>query len=36
MKKLKALGVGELFPPGTPMQEIADYISGWVKENRSF
>jgi methylmalonyl-CoA mutase C-terminal domain/subunit len=36
MNKLKEQGVGQLFPPGTPMQEIADYISGWVKENRSF
>jgi methylmalonyl-CoA mutase C-terminal domain/subunit len=36
MKKLKEQGVGQLFPPGTPMQEIADYIKGWVKENRSF
>ena len=36
MQKLKAPGVGELFPPGTPMHEIADYIRNWVKDNRSF
>ena len=36
MQKLKAQGVGELFPPRTPMHEIADYIRQWVKENRSF
>ncbi len=36
MQKLKAQGVGELFPPGTPMHEIADYIRNWVKDNRSF
>src|ERR1044071_3626409 len=34
MKKLKDQGVGQLFPPGTPMLEIADYIKGWVKANR--
>ena len=36
MKNLRAQGVGQLFPPGTPMQEIAEYISKWAKENRSF
>ena len=36
MKKLNALGVGKLFAPGTPTSEIADYIKGWVKENRNF
>jgi methylmalonyl-CoA mutase C-terminal domain/subunit len=36
MNKLNELGVGKLFPPGTPTTEIADYISGWVKENRDF
>jgi len=34
MKALNEAGVGRLFPPGTPMSEIADYIRGWVKENR--
>jgi methylmalonyl-CoA mutase C-terminal domain/subunit len=36
MKKLKAQGVGELFPPGTTTIEIADYIRHWVNEHRSF
>ena len=36
MKALNAQGVGRLFPPGTPTKEIADYITGWVQEHRSF
>lgn len=36
MKKLNAMGVGKLFAPGTPTSEIANYIKGWVKENRKF
>ena len=36
MQQLNKLGVGKLFAPGTPTAEIAGYISGWVKENRSF
>ena len=36
MNKLNELGVGKLFPPGTPTTEIAEYITGWVKENRDF
>src|SRR5207237_4050486 len=36
MKTLNEQGVGRLFPPGTPTSEIADYITNWVKENRSF
>ncbi|MEO6814811.1 MAG: cobalamin B12-binding domain-containing protein [Ginsengibacter sp.] len=36
MKKLKELGVGELFPPGTSTITIADYIKKWVLENRNF
>ena len=36
MVALKAIGVGELFAPGTTTIEIADYIKQWVKENRSF
>jgi methylmalonyl-CoA mutase, C-terminal domain len=36
MKTLHEMGVGELFAPGTPTSEIADYIKKWVKENRSF
>ena len=33
---LKKLGVGDLFPPGTPTPKIAEYIKQWVKENRPF
>lgn len=36
MKKLKELGVGELFPPGTTTTTIADYIKDWVIKNRNF
>ncbi|MEO6682385.1 MAG: cobalamin B12-binding domain-containing protein [Ginsengibacter sp.] len=36
MKKLKEMGVGELFPPGTTTTTIADYIRDWVKKHRSF
>jgi len=36
MKSLNKLGVGKLFPPGTPTSEIADYIKDWVRANRNF
>jgi methylmalonyl-CoA mutase C-terminal domain/subunit len=36
MTELKALGVGELFPPGTTTAEIVKYITGWVHEHRNF
>ena len=36
MQTLRASGCGELFPPGTPTAQIADYIKRWVKEHRSF
>ncbi|MDQ3278373.1 MAG: cobalamin B12-binding domain-containing protein [Bacteroidota bacterium] len=36
MKILNSQGVGKLFAPGTPTTDIADYITAWVKENRSF
>ena len=36
MQQLRSQGCGELFPPGTPTAQIADYIKGWVKEHRSF
>lgn len=36
MNKLKEMGVGELFDPGTPTSEIADYIKQWVLRNRNF
>src|SRR5574338_557374 len=35
MKQLNEMGVGKLFDPGTPTSDIADYISDWVKANRS-
>lgn len=31
--KLKLLGTGELFTPGTPTPEIALYIKKWCEEN---
>lgn len=33
MKKLKQLGVGKLFGPGTPIQDTIDYINEWVTKN---
>jgi methylmalonyl-CoA mutase C-terminal domain/subunit len=36
MKKLNEMGVGKLFPPGSPTTDIADYIRDWVRKNRSF
>lgn len=34
--KLKEIGVGELFAPGTTMETIVNYIKTWVTENRNF
>ena len=36
MKTLQAMGVGNLFAPGTTTSDIADYIKKWVGENRDF
>lgn len=36
MIELNNIGVGKLFPPGTPTSEISAYIANWVKENREF
>lgn len=36
MQTLNQMGVGKLFPPGTPTTEIAGYITTWVDNNRSF
>lgn len=36
MKSLHELGVGKLFPPGTPTSEISGYITAWVQEHRDF
>jgi methylmalonyl-CoA mutase C-terminal domain/subunit len=35
-RQLQQQGVGRLFVPGTPTQEIASYISGWVQQYRPF
>lgn len=34
MQELRKMGVGELFSPGTPTQQIAEYIRDWVAKNR--
>ena len=36
MKALNAMGVGQLFPPGTTTTDIADYIKGWVAKHREW
>ncbi len=36
MKLLHEMGVGKLFPPGTPTAEIATYITEWVSIHRNF
>ena len=36
MAELKKAGVGKLFSPGAPTQEIVEYIKGWVNEHRRF
>ena len=36
MQALNSMGVGKLFPPGTTTQEIAGYISEWVRQHRPF
>ena len=33
LKKLKALGVGELFTPGTSTTQIVDFLKHWVTEH---
>jgi methylmalonyl-CoA mutase, C-terminal domain len=34
--ELNKAGVGQLFPPGTPSNEIVSYIKDWVKQHRNF
>ena len=34
MQQLQAMGVGELFGPGTPTTVPIEYIRGWVEQNR--
>jgi methylmalonyl-CoA mutase C-terminal domain/subunit len=36
MEKLHMMGVGKLFPPGTPTAEISTYIKDWVQKHRNF
>lgn len=36
MLELNEMGVGKLFPPGTPTKEIVEYITNWVSSNRNF
>jgi methylmalonyl-CoA mutase C-terminal domain/subunit len=35
IQKLKEIGVGELFTPGTPTTEIAEYIKKWYNEHKA-
>jgi methylmalonyl-CoA mutase C-terminal domain/subunit len=35
-EELYRMGVGRLFPPGTPTGEIASFITGWVATHRDF
>ena len=35
-QELQSLGVGSLFPPGTPTTDIARYITEWVRTHRDF
>ncbi len=35
VQKLKEMGVGELFTPGTPTSEIAEYIKKWFNEHKA-
>ncbi len=34
MDKLTELGAGQLFGPGSSIQETIDYINSWYKENK--
>lgn len=36
MLQLNKMGVGQLFAPGTPTTDIANYITQWVKQHRNF
>lgn len=33
LKKLKEIGVGELFTPGTPTTEIIEFLKDWVQKH---
>lgn len=34
IEKLKSMGVGELFTPGTPTHETINYVKDWVANHR--
>lgn len=36
MQQLNAMGVGQLFAPGTATTDIANYIKDWVQQHRAF
>jgi methylmalonyl-CoA mutase, C-terminal domain len=36
MDHLHDIGIGKLFPPGTPTHDIAEYITDWVKKHRDY
>jgi methylmalonyl-CoA mutase C-terminal domain/subunit len=36
MQQLNAMGVGQLFAPGTATTDIATYIKDWVQQHRAF
>jgi len=36
LNRLKEMGVGRLFPPGTSTSVIAGYIQDWVRTHRNF
>lgn len=36
MEQLQEMGIGKLFAPGSPMQEIVAYIQEWVRTKRPF
>jgi len=35
MEKLKSMGVGELFTPGSSTKDIVDYVRKWVEERNN-
>jgi methylmalonyl-CoA mutase, C-terminal domain len=35
MEELRRLGIGELFGPGTPTSELAEYIKKWFAERQA-
>ena len=35
MAELKKIGIGQLFGPGTPVQDTIDYITNWMQEQNN-